>query len=51
MFGGPMPMPFDIRPVAEDDAPPVARMPVRNQPHRGRPSNSIADSIAGFLNN
>jgi murein L,D-transpeptidase YcbB/YkuD len=51
MFGGPMPMPFDIQPVAEDDAPPVARMPVRNQPHRGRPSNSIADSIAGFLNN
>jgi L,D-transpeptidase YcbB len=51
MFGGPIPMPFDIQPVAEDDAPPVARMPMRNQPHRSRPSNSIADSIAGFLNN
>jgi L,D-transpeptidase YcbB len=51
MFGAPMPMPFDIQPVAEDDAPPVARMPVRNRPHWGRPSNSIADSISGFLNN
>ena len=52
MFGGPTPMPFDLQPVAEEDvAPPVSRMPVRGQPRRGHPSNSIADSIAGFLNN
>jgi murein L,D-transpeptidase YcbB/YkuD len=51
MFGEPMP--FDIQPVAEEEvAPPVSRMPVRNQARRSRsPSHSIADSISDFLNN
>jgi len=52
MFGEPMP--FDAAaPIMEDfaDPAPVARMPVRGQPRRGRPANSIADAISGFLNN
>jgi hypothetical protein len=52
MFGEPMPFDVDT-PIVEDffEPAPVARMPVRAQPRRGRPSNSIADAISGFLNN
>jgi murein L,D-transpeptidase YcbB/YkuD len=52
MFGEPMP--FDAGPqVMEDffEPAPVARMPVRGQPRRGRPNNTIADTISNFLNN
>jgi hypothetical protein len=48
------PLPFDAEaPMFDDYAEPapVARMPVRVQQRRGRPSNSIADAISGFLNN
>jgi hypothetical protein len=39
--------------VAEEVAAPVDRMPQRTvrQQRRGRPANSIADAISGFLNN
>jgi murein L,D-transpeptidase YcbB/YkuD len=52
MFGEPMPFDVDT-PIVEDffEPAPVARMPVRAQPRRGRPNNSIADAISGFLNN
>jgi L,D-transpeptidase YcbB len=55
LFGEPMPMGYDPFPaMAEEDAAPVERMPqrtVRQQQRRGRPPNSIADAISGFLNN
>jgi L,D-transpeptidase YcbB len=52
MFGEPMPFDVDT-PIVEDffEPAPVARMPVRAQPRRRRPNNSIADAISGFLNN
>jgi murein L,D-transpeptidase YcbB/YkuD len=52
MFGEPMP--FDAAgPIMEDfsEPAPVARVPGRAQQRRGRPVNSIADAISGFLNN
>jgi murein L,D-transpeptidase YcbB/YkuD len=48
------PMPFDVNtPIVEDfsEPAPVARTPVRAQQRRGRPANTIADSISNFLNN
>ena len=48
------PMAYDpFPPVAEEVAAPVDRMPQRTvrQQRRGRPANSIADAISGFLNN
>jgi murein L,D-transpeptidase YcbB/YkuD len=54
LFGEPMPMGYDPFPaMAEEDAAPVERVPQRavRQQRRGRPPNSIADAISGFLNN
>jgi murein L,D-transpeptidase YcbB/YkuD len=52
LFGEPMAYdPFP--PMVEEVAAPVERMPPRvvRQQRRGRPPNSIADAISGFLNN
>jgi len=51
MFGEPMP--YDMfTPMAEDDSAPIDRGPPVRQQRRGSyRNNSIADSIAGFLNN
>jgi hypothetical protein len=54
LFGEPMPMGYDpFPPMVEEVAAPVERMPQRavRQQRRGRPANSIADAISGFLNN
>jgi murein L,D-transpeptidase YcbB/YkuD len=54
LLGEPMPMGYDpFPPMAEEVAAPVDRVQQRvvRQQRRGRPPNSIADAISGFLNN
>jgi hypothetical protein len=53
LLGEPMPMGYDpFPPMVEEVAAPVERVPQRTaRQRRGRPPNSIADAISGFLNN